>query len=167
MEGNTDAILAVVLLLIAAALFLAEILIPSGGLLGLLAAGALIGSLFLLFSVNSTLGWLGILVSIIAIPVLFIVGMKLFPETPIGRRLILNNPPREGDGTSTADETTHRPAADDRGKALTDLRPVGTCLIDNHRYDCMATGGVIRAGSPIRVVKVDGMQIKVREDDAA
>jgi membrane-bound ClpP family serine protease len=118
----------------------------------------------LLFKVDTTVGLVGAIVCLLAVPFLMAVAVNLWPNTPIARLLTLKH--RQKAQTNT-DETA--PAADQKlvgktGKALTDLRPVGTCLIDGQRTECLAESGIIRAGAAVRVVLVDGLQIKVREE---
>jgi membrane-bound serine protease (ClpP class) len=48
------------------------------------------------------------------------------------------------------------------GKSLTELRPVGTCLLDGKRQECLSESGVIEPGVQVKVVSSDGMQVKVR-----
>jgi len=55
-KGMSDASLVAVLQIVAAALLLAEIFLPSGGLLGLATAGVLIGSLWVAFGHSAALG---------------------------------------------------------------------------------------------------------------
>jgi membrane-bound serine protease (ClpP class) len=47
------------------------------------------------------------------------------------------------------------------GKCLTDLRPSGTAVINNKRYDVVTAGEFISHGVEIKVVKVDGAKIVV------
>ena len=49
------------------------------------------------------------------------------------------------------------------GKSLTDLRPSGTAVINNKRYDVVTAGEFIVHGSEIKVLKVDGAKIVVEE----
>jgi len=39
---------------------------------------------------------------------------------------------------------------------------VGTCLLREQREQCLAVGSMIEAGTRVRVVAADGMQIKVK-----
>jgi membrane-bound ClpP family serine protease len=57
------------------------------------------------------------------------------------------------------------PAVGARGKALTDMRPVGSCLLGNQRVECLAEGGVIPAGTPVKVIAVEGMEVRVRPEE--
>lgn len=49
------------------------------------------------------------------------------------------------------------------GKSLTDLRPSGTAVINNKRYDVVTAGEFIVHGAEIKVLKVDGAKIVVEE----
>jgi membrane-bound serine protease (ClpP class) len=49
------------------------------------------------------------------------------------------------------------------GEALTDLRPVGVVRIGERRMDALAQTFLIPAGSRVRVVQVEGSQVKVRQ----
>lgn len=48
------------------------------------------------------------------------------------------------------------------GRALSDLRPAGIAEISGRRLDVRAESGLIEAGAPIEVIRVDGLQIVVR-----
>ena len=53
----------------------------------------------------------------------------------------------------------------EEGRAATDLKPVGTCIINGQRMDCLSTAGQIKAGTKVRVVFADGIQIKVKAEE--
>ena len=160
--SDPRAIGAVILIAIALMFFFLEVFVPSGGLLGLLAAASLIAGIVMLFWVNTTWGMVGLTLSLVAIPFLVAFALKIMPNTPFVRLLTLKNPPPPDDAAGIA---ARQELIDAAGKALTDLRPVGMCLINGRRTECMAERGVIEAGEPVRVVFADGMQIKVRVDD--
>lgn len=48
------------------------------------------------------------------------------------------------------------------GTALTPLRPSGTALINSRRVDVVSEGPLIQAGTPIRVMVVEGSRVVVR-----
>ena len=48
------------------------------------------------------------------------------------------------------------------GVVLTDLRPVGVIQVDGQRFDALSETGLIRAGSRVKVTKIDSNQVKVR-----
>ncbi len=166
-SSSEYALWGVVLLGLALVLFFLELFVPSGGVIGLGAALAMVAGIVMLFKFDTTTGLVGATVSLGAVPFLFMLGLKIWPHTPIGKMLTL------GGGTEGADEAdaaTSKPSATSSeligktGEAITDLRPVGTCVIDGIRRDCLAEGGVIERGATIRVTSSDGMGIKVRAD---
>lgn len=53
------------------------------------------------------------------------------------------------------------------GVALSDLRPAGIARFDDTRADVVSEGGFISAGSTIRVLRVDGNRVVVRESEGA
>lgn len=171
-QGTSQLVLwAVVLVGMAAALFLAEVFVPSGGLLGTAAALSLIGGIVMLFRVDTTLGLVGAIVSVLAIPFALLGALKIWPNTPVGRAITLGSNDDEldpnHDGQAPPPAPTHAPdiAVGTRGEALTELRPVGTCLLDGRRCECLSESGLIPAGTEVSVVSADGMQVKVRPID--
>lgn len=165
---------AVALLCVAAVLFLTELFIPSGGLIGFAAAGALVAGIVLLFKVDTTLGLISATVVVFLAPFAFGFALRVWPNTPIARRFVLRSPRKSADDENdmTEDEEDDgepkKPGHSDvslidrEGDVLTDLRPAGTVLIDGKRVECLAESGMIRAGQRVRVVAVDGIQVKVR-----
>ncbi len=49
------------------------------------------------------------------------------------------------------------------GIALTILRPSGTAIINNERIDVVTEGGFVDQNAKIKVIKVEGVRIVVRE----
>ncbi len=151
----------VILLASAAAMLVAELFLPSGGLISVAAAIAAVGGLICLFFHDTTLGALATLAVLIATP--FIAGfmLKLWPHSPVGHWLILGG----GDDEPDADPPMPKAPAvrvGDTGSTKTPLRPVGTCVINGRRTECLAEAGMIDAGTAVRVVDVDGKEIRVR-----
>ena len=158
---------AVLLLAAALILFFIEVFVPSGGVIGVAAAIALLAGIVLLFRANTTIGLSAAIAAVIALPILFGVAIKMWPNTPIGRLLALQTRQQRlmhPDGESDDHSSETNDLAGAAGKALTDLRPIGTCSIHGKRIDCLAIGGMIDAGSRIQVISVEGTQIKVRMD---
>ena len=159
---------AVVCFGIALLLFILELFIPSGGLLGVGMGLALITGIVLLFQVNKTMGLVGALVAVALLPVLIALLLKVWPDTPIARMLMLHSPgqpDRDEDEPVPAAAHPHEHLVGATGTAMTDLHPVGTCRINGQRIECLAEGGIIRRGSNVKVVAADGMQVKVRKLD--
>lgn len=152
-----------VLLGIALVLFMAEVFVPSGGIIGIAAAGCAIVGIVMLMMFDKVVGLITAVLALAALPFLFAFAIKVFPNTPIGRLISLQNRQQrlmDPDRHPAQDSPSNLVGA--QGQAMTDLRPVGTCRIGDQRRECLAETGVIEAGSQVKVVSVDGMQIKVR-----
>ena len=155
---------AIVLLIAAVLIFIIELFIPSGGILGFLAFMCLTGGVICLFIEDTTLGVIALVLSIVLVPVVAIFALKIFPKTPVGKRLILSAQ-HEATDTLKLDPVRDEAPADlvgRRGVAVTDLRPVGTCRVDDKRLECLAEASVIEAGTNVEVVSVHGIEVKVR-----
>lgn len=156
---------AVVLIGLTFLFFVLEVLIPSGGLLGLMSAVCLISANVCLFMISTTAGMIGMVASLILVPVAFFTGLKIFPHTPIGRILILGE--RQKAGADGVKYEEHRDADPQslvgaRGQAVSELRPVGICSIDGRRLECISISGVIDRGTSIQVDSVQGMEVRVK-----
>lgn len=144
-------------------LFVIEVFIPSGGLLGVLSFASLIGAIICLFLISSTHGWIGVLCAFVLVPVALAIALKAFPHTFIGKRLILSEQQKAASTLYSSDDTPgYADLLDARGVTLTDLRPVGTVKINDRQVECLAERGMIEAHTPVKVVAVSGIEIKVR-----
>ena len=166
---NAHLTFAIIFLALAMVLFVVEWFIPSGGILAMSSLGSLAAGVFFLYKVDTTLGLIGAIVSLGALPFLMAMGMKILPSTPIFRGMALKEgEQRPGLGehgiAGATGKQRMQSLVGQEGEAVTDLRPVGTCRIKGERMDCLATPGPIRAGAKIRVIAADGMQVKVKEE---
>jgi len=157
--------LAIALILLAFVLVMLEIAFPSFGLLSLGAATAYAFSLVNAFGIGVATGWTFTAAGIVLLPIAIGVGLKVLPNTPIGRRLFLRAP--------TADQVQHGTVPSGfaalvgkDGEAITDLRPAGTARIDSQRIDVVASGKFVPKGTTIRVTAVDGTRVVVQARDA-
>jgi membrane-bound ClpP family serine protease len=158
---------ALIMLGLAVLLFLLEVFIPSGGIIGLLAAIAVVTGVVLLFQVNTTLGLISAIVCIVAIPFVIAAMMKLWPNTPLFRLLVLRGPEGESEEPVRQTARVTPEAADmhvgDEGTSESYLRPVGICKINGRRIECIADGDLIPAGKAVRITHIDGLQVKVTQ----
>lgn len=153
------------LLALSLLLIMLEAFIPSGGVIGLVAACCAIAGVVALFRHSATWGLSGLLIVAVLGPMCFIWAIKMLPSTPLGRKLIGPGPveiAREIQ-TGTLDSRASRMALiGTEGVARTDLRPVGIVEIDGQRYDAAAEGPLIDRGQAVRVTGADSMQLRVR-----
>ncbi|MEN0020565.1 MAG: NfeD family protein [Planctomycetota bacterium] len=155
------------LMAVSVLLVLAELFIPSAGVLGLTAAVVgLAGVVVLFFAESSWWGFIGLGIYLAMIPFSLWFLYRVWPDTPIGRRMI------HGSAAPDADEQREAQAAAEKqelqtllgaeGVARTDLRPVGTIEVDGQRMDALAETTLIDAGTRVKITSVAFNEIKVR-----
>ena len=150
----------VVLQLAGVLIIIAEIILPSGGLLSLVAVGLFGYSLFIVFHDISTMaGTYFVLADLIIIPALLALGLKILARSPATLRETLSS---ESGVVSQSPELESFMGRE--GKSVTDLRPGGTAIIDDKRLDVVSRGEYIEKDSNLIVVEVTGNQIIVREN---
>lgn len=153
-------LLAIVLYLLCAVLVVAEVFIPSGGLLSICALACLAGGIIIFFNVSSAAGLMGIVIAVIMIPVLLIISYKALPNTRFGRSVTLTPPARE-QGEGIPDRQLLKKLVGKEGVVLTPLRPVGICDFNGNRIQCVAENGFIEKSEKIRVILVEGTRVVV------
>ena len=155
----------VVLIAVAAALFAIEVFLPTGGVIGVMAGLAAVAGVFCLFKMNTTAGALGAGVVLLATPVLLVLAVNIWPDTPFGQWVTHTrdpSPPTDpADGGGSTDGKTPI-AAGDVGRTATPLRPVGVCILHGRRQECFARSGGLDVGVEVEVVSVSGHDIYVR-----
>jgi membrane-bound ClpP family serine protease len=154
--------------LLAASLLLvvAEVFVPSGGLIAVVSAGCAIAGVACLFRVSAAWGIVGVLSVMVLGPAALMFGLKIWPSTPMGRRLILGDRTEEEIAQEKLRELRERDSVKalvgTEGIALTDLRPVGTVQIGPTRYEALSEGKIVPAGTRVRVTSAQDNQIRVR-----
>lgn len=158
---NENIILPIILQLMGVVVVIAEIILPSGGILSILAAGVFGYSLFIVFNdISKTAGMAFVAADIILIPVLVIVGLKMLARSPATLRKTLSR--EEGVSSQSPELDSY---LNSEGRAITDLRPAGMALIDGKRMDVVTRGEYLDRDTEIRVTAVTGNQIIVRKKD--
>ena len=99
-----------------------------------------------------------LIASAVLVPIVMTFGIKLFPSTPMGKKLMAK-------GYSFEDGT----AVDRRDEGLTGkngiveapLRPAGIARIGDRRVDVVSRGELIERGESVIVVEVSGNRVVV------
>jgi membrane-bound serine protease (ClpP class) len=152
-------LLPVILQLAGVIIIIAEIFLPSGGLLSLVAAGLFGYSLFIVFhDISSMAGTYFVLADLFMIPVLVAVGLKFLARSPATLKETLSS---EGGVVSQSPDMENFVGS--TGRSVTDLHPGGTAIIDGKRLDVVSRGEYIDKDSSLIVIAVTGNQIIVRE----
>ncbi|MGA2915159.1 MAG: NfeD family protein [Sedimentisphaerales bacterium] len=155
-------ILAIFLFLICAVLLVAEVFVPSFGLLIVLSLVSLVGGIMIFFKLSPTAGWIGIVVAVFMIPTVLVLAYKIFPKTGFGKTVLLDMPQvQKGTGVPDSQELMKR--LGQKAVTTTVLRPVGMCDFDGTRLECVTESGYVEKGKTVVVIKVEGTQLTVRE----
>lgn len=159
---SNGALWSILLIVVGCAIIVLEFFVPSGGLLTVAAVAALVAALVIGFSEGLAWGT-GVTVGmLLGVPATLLLMIRVWPYTPIGRRILTRVPGEESD--VLPDDEPHRQRRQLVGKigvASSDLLPSGAIRIENVRYDALSISGGIDAGEPVRVTGVQGRTIYV------
>jgi membrane-bound serine protease (ClpP class) len=147
--------LVLTLLLVGALLILAEAVLPGliAGIVGFCCVAAGVVEGYLEFGARTgNLILLGVLVGLIAG---FSLWLKYFPDSRLARLFVSQRVV----GNIDAEQPE---LLNQTGTAYTQLRPAGTALINGRRVDVVTEGALIERGTPVKVIKVEGMRVIVR-----
>jgi membrane-bound serine protease (ClpP class) len=151
----------ILLQLIGILVIIAEIILPSGGILSILATGLFGYSLYLVFThISTSAGMAFVIADIILIPILVYFGIKFLAKSPVTLRTKLS----KEDGV-TSQSPDHNDYLGSQGVAVTDLRPSGVATIEDERLDVVTQGEYIEKQTQIIVIAVRGNQIVVKQKD--
>lgn len=155
-------VFAIFLYLACAALIIAEVFVPSGGLLSACAFACIAGGILIFFKHSMTAGFIGIATAVVMVPSLVLIAYKLFPRTRFGKSVTLV-PPQRQRGDAIADASELKELLGAVGVVLTPLRPVGTCDFSGRRVECVAESGYVDKNKKVKVIRVQSTQLTVRE----
>lgn len=150
----TLGLLAVILFAGGLVFLAAELLLPTHGLLGVIGAAGIIAALVVCFVINLWLGMGVFLGTVVAMPFVGSYAVRLWPRTPLGRRLVLQPI------APTAPEPTV--AIGQEGVTASELRPGGVCDFGRERLEVFSEQGMIPAGAAVRVVAIQDNRPIVR-----
>ncbi|MEY2192518.1 NfeD family protein [Neobacillus sp. BF23-41] len=137
-----------------------EFFLP-GAISGTLGVAALILSLFLAGADSIQIG-VSILIAIFLSVLVFFMMIKIFDKKLVlFNKMVLFDSARKEDGYVSNINRTDLLGME--GIALTILRPAGTVIINNERIDAVTEGGFIEQNAIVKVIKVEGARIVVRE----
>jgi membrane-bound serine protease (ClpP class) len=150
----------ILLLLLGCALVMLEVLIPSGGIIGVLAAVSFIASIYIAFDGGKSpvTGVVFTAATVIAVPVVLGLAFKFLPKTPIGRAF-LGELPTEAE---ILPEDPRRALVGRVGIARSKMLPSGAVEINGHMVDAVTQGQAIEPGTYVVVVEVRANRVVVR-----
>src|SRR3954469_585252 len=137
-----------------------EFFLP-GAIAGTLGFAALLLSLFLAGPDALQMG-VSILIAIAVSIFIFFLMIRTFgKKLVLFNKMVLSESARKEDGYVS--NVTRSDLLGMEGRALTILRPAGTIFINNERVDAVTEGGFIEKNAQVKVIKVEGARIVVRE----
>ena len=136
---------------------MAEVLLPSGGILTIIALGLLGYSIYLVFTgISFDAGVMIVVADAILLPIIAFIGFRVLARSSLSLQSSL----KRSDGVVSYDETLSELVGKE-GVALTNLRPSGTVKVDKQRIDVVSRGDFIEKGETVKVLKVEGSRIVV------
>ena len=151
----------VFLQLVGILVIIAEIILPSGGILSILATGLFGYSLYLVFTnISSSAGMAFIIADLFIVPILVYFGIKFLAKSPVTLRTKLSK--EDGVTVQSSDQNDFLGSV---GLAITDLRPSGVANVKDQRLDVVTQGEYLENQTEIIVIAVSGNQIVVKQKD--
>jgi membrane-bound ClpP family serine protease len=156
---------ALLLALIGVVVLIAEIFIPSGGVLSVVTVVCLGVSIYCAIRAwwgsNPILLWTYAFSLLTLIPATVAIGFSLLPHTSFGKRVLLEAPEPE-DVVPTYAQTPLSHFLGRIGKTITPLTPGGLVLVDHERVHATSEGLIIERDQEVEIVEVRGNGLIVR-----
>jgi len=141
-----------------------EVFVPSAGIIGIAGLGSIIASVVIAYQrLGNLIGSIYLAVVLVLVPVFIVLYFRFFPRSPVGRWLISQDRQEPEKGYSSFTPEKYVDLVGKEGTSLTILRPVGMVRIDGQKYSAVTGGEFIEKDKPIKVVKVEGSRIVVRQ----
>ncbi len=156
---------AVCLIILGLGLAVVEVFFPSAGVLGFLAACSILGGILLGFRQSATVGMVILLVSIAGLPTALVLALKYWPQTAVGRRVLLTAPTREEVMPIDPERERLRSMIGQVAEAKCNMLPAGAIMLDGRTIDAVSEGMPVDAGQRVRIVEVRGNRVVVRPVD--
>ncbi len=147
---------AVVFCLLMAVAVVLELLTPSMGAFTIVALGLSGASIYMGFRWSESFGYIMIASNMALFPLGLWIGLNFLKRSPIMHHHELTH------GSQSSPDA--RPLAHligKHGRAITPLRPAGSAMIEDARFDVVAQGKFIEIDTPIKVIHVEGNRVVV------
>ena len=137
-------------------LVIAELFVP-GGVPGTIGLIIIAGAIFFVYSQHSIPAGVGLtLLTVVGLPIIIVKAVE---------RNSLHKKMRSEEGYVAGPGGLDK-FLNAEGTALTILRPAGTAILNGERADVVAESEMIEKGASIKVVKVEGNRVVVRQTAA-
>jgi membrane-bound ClpP family serine protease len=152
-------LLPVILQILGVGVIIVEFIVPTAGILSIIALGIFGYSLYWVFThFPVSVGVVFVVADLIIIPVLVIIGARMLAASHATLRETLDS---KSGAVSQPPEWSQ--VQDREGVTVSVLRPAGSAMIDGKKYDVVSKGDFINKGTSIVVVAVEGNRIVVKK----
>jgi membrane-bound serine protease (ClpP class) len=153
------------LILLGLILLAADLFLPTGGILLVLAVGALVVGVAMTFAESIERGLVTLVAIAVIIPVAGSVLIHYWPRTPVGRRFFLSSPDEDDTLARMPVNLELEQLRGRYGQTVSSLRPAGVTNFDGRRVDTMSDGEMIGPGQWVRCIDVKAGKVIVRQVD--
>lgn len=159
-------LLAIIFLGVGLALLVAEVFIPSGGFILVLALSAVGAALYCAWQqwweTSPQWWWLFLMMVLLAMPTVMGGAFFVLPRTRFGNRVLLEAPTREEVTAFSRDRQHLAEMIGQQGVTLTRLSPGGLAQVNGERIHCESPSILVPAGVTVEVIEVRGNRIVVQ-----
>lgn len=155
----------IILLALGLGVVFLELFVPSAGILGILAAALFLSAILVAFFSSVQAGVIVLSITCVSLPLLLLVLLKVWPNTPIGRRVLIGKV-KEEDVLPVDEHYQELQTLDGKiGKAKSKMLPSGRIVIEGKSYDAVSDGFAIDTGDSVKVIAIRTNKIIVRKLD--
>ena len=153
------------LVLLGLILMAAEVFLPTGGILLVLAIAALVAGIAMSFYTDITQGIITLVAVVVLIPVTGPILLHLMPRTRLGKKLFLEAAEEDASVANMPVNLELEQLRGRYGKTVSSLRPSGITEFDGRRVDTLSEGDMIGPDQWVRCVDVKDGRVIVRHVD--
>ena len=140
----------------------AELFVPSAGVLGLVATALIITAIVFGFLDGIASGALILALTVIVVPLILVAMIKVWPHTPIGKKILLDELTSDDVLPNSSHYQKTASLQGRIGVAHSKMLPSGQIVIDGEKYDAVSEGFAIEPGQTVRVVSVRENRVYVQ-----
>ena len=159
-------ILAIVMLFVGLALLIAEVFIPSGGMITILSVLCIVVSVWAAYQAwwepAGSIWWMYLAALLLLAPGSIGGSLYMLQHTGLGRHILLDAPSLDEVTPYAEEEHRLRQLIGMRGTTSTLLNPGGMVLVDGERLHCESPGMLIECDREVEVVGLKGNRLVVR-----
>ncbi len=153
---------AIILLVVGLCLGFLELFFPSAGLLAVLSGLALVAGVVVAFYESALLGTSFLIITAVGVPTMIVLGLKWWPKTAIGRRVMLSVPTEEDVLPDDPAKSWMQSLPGKIGKTKTKMMPGGIVVVDGRNVEAVSEGAAIEAGQMVIVLQIRGKRAVIR-----